>query len=93
MSRELRATFASVFALFFLTIIVIVGSIDMRSPIPILVEALLVGGTVTLAYGPARQNIAPVPPNNPAPESQTENIQQRKLPTLDLSSPLGQKTL
>ena len=49
MSRELRATFASVFALFFLTIIVIVGSIDMRSPIPILVEALLVGGTVTLA--------------------------------------------
>ena len=57
MSREFRAAFASVFSLFFLTIIVIVWSIDLRSPAPILIEALLIEGTVKLAL-PSRSRSA-----------------------------------
>ncbi len=56
MSRQLRATFASIFAFFFLTIIVIVWSIDLRSPLPILIEALLVGGTAALALRARRRS-------------------------------------
>jgi hypothetical protein len=73
MNRELRATLASVFALCFLTILVIVWSIDVRFPAPILIEALLIGGTVKLALRSRSRsaNIAQPLPEKPAPSSKT----------------------
>ena len=55
MGRELKATFAAIYAIIFLTGIIIVWSIDLRSPIPILIEAMAIGLTVVLAVRKRRR--------------------------------------
>ncbi len=55
MGIELKANFAAIFAIFFLTGIIIVWSIDLRSPVPILIEAMAVWITVEFARRKKRQ--------------------------------------
>ena len=49
MGIEMKANFAAIFAIIFLTGIIIVWSIDLQSPIPIVIEAMAVWLTVELA--------------------------------------------
>ena len=47
--RELKAKFAAIYGIIFLTGLIIVWSIDLQSPIPIVIEAMAVWLTVELA--------------------------------------------
>ena len=49
MGRELKAKFAAIYGIIFLTGFIIVWSIDLQSPIPIVIEAMAVWLTVELA--------------------------------------------
>jgi hypothetical protein len=55
MGRELKAKFAAIYAIIFLTVLIIVWSIDLQSPIPILIEAMAVWLTVELALRKKRR--------------------------------------